>query len=240
MVSTIEALTVAEFAELKEREAKIENGLKAFYEVGQELIVIRDRKLYRQTHKTFEDYFQERWQMTRARAYQLMAASEVVESLSTMVDAPKPASERQTRPLNGLSPNQQQQVWAAATATTTKPTAAHVADTVRRLTKPNPLQVSQPATVIDESSPYHGQAVMVRKVEGAIVHCELQTGEPYPFLVSELRSDAQTPLPEQPKPEPVKPKLTLDLAKVLLHRVLDEVDPQHIPQALYLELQAVL
>ena len=41
---------------LAELELVIERGLKTFVEVGAALLGIRDGRLYRETHATFEDY----------------------------------------------------------------------------------------------------------------------------------------------------------------------------------------
>jgi hypothetical protein len=98
---------------LQELEAIVAQGLQTFYEVGQALIEIRDRKLYRATHKTFEAYCQEKWSLTRPRAYQFMDASEVVQNLSTMVDK-IPTNERQVRPLTKLPQTQQLEIWQKA------------------------------------------------------------------------------------------------------------------------------
>src|SRR5690606_26347192 len=62
---------------------------------------------------------------------------QVVENLGnlgTMV--PKPANERQARPLTKLPPEQQREAWeeAVATAPDGRVTAAHVERTVKRLT----------------------------------------------------------------------------------------------------------
>ncbi len=58
---------------------------------------IRDKRLYRQTHSTFEAYCRERWGWSRQRAYQQIEAASYVSSLSTGVD--KPETERQARAL---------------------------------------------------------------------------------------------------------------------------------------------
>src|SRR5579885_2562724 len=222
MPKTIDALTVTEQTELDERESRIENGLKAFYEVGQELIAIRDRKLYRATYQTFEAYLQERWQMSRSRGYELMSASEVIENLSDMPD--KPENARQADALSKAPADQQQQAWteAVATAPNGKPTAAHVSDVVKRLTNPQPLQVEQTATVVEESSPYKGQTVTVKRTEGAIAICETEGGESYPFLSTELQPDQ----PATPHPTPHTPHPTPKLSEAaqlrsLLQRILE-------------------
>jgi hypothetical protein len=51
---------------------------------------INERRLYRATHSTFQEYCADKWNMTAARAYQLCDAAEVMKSLppgtSTIVD----------------------------------------------------------------------------------------------------------------------------------------------------------
>jgi len=65
------------------------------------LITIRDGRLYRATHGTFEAYCTEKWNLSRKRAYDFVDASEVVAAMSPMGDI-LPDSERQVRPLTPL------------------------------------------------------------------------------------------------------------------------------------------
>jgi hypothetical protein len=74
---------------LTQCEAVIERGLESYAEVGTALTEIRDRRLYRATHETFEAYLHERWSMSRPRAYQLIEAAATVGVLSTNVDTPR-------------------------------------------------------------------------------------------------------------------------------------------------------
>ncbi len=60
-------------------ERKVE---RAFYEAGKALKELRDRRLYRSTHKTFEEYCLDRFGMKRAHSYRLIDAALVVENLS--------------------------------------------------------------------------------------------------------------------------------------------------------------
>ncbi|NJL33925.1 MAG: hypothetical protein HC893_08770 [Chloroflexaceae bacterium] len=53
--------------ELERCEQIIERGLKTFFEVGAALVRVRDLKLYRVEHRTFEAYCQERWGIERRR-----------------------------------------------------------------------------------------------------------------------------------------------------------------------------
>jgi hypothetical protein len=101
--------------DLFEHEKVIEQGLAGFVEVGLALLAIRDGKKYRHAgYATFEDYCQRRWNMTRKRGYDLMAAAETVAELSPMGDIPQPQSERQVRPLRAVDPAERAEVWAEA------------------------------------------------------------------------------------------------------------------------------
>jgi hypothetical protein len=85
-------LDAGEFARLHELERVVKRGAKTFLAVGNALAEIRDSKLYRESHSSFAAYLDERWGMSRARGYQLIAAAE----LSTTVDTP-PETEREAR-----------------------------------------------------------------------------------------------------------------------------------------------
>ena len=63
-------------AHLAELETVIERGRQTFIEVGAALMEIRDQRLYRETHATFEGYCKERWGFTyRFANLQISAAS---------------------------------------------------------------------------------------------------------------------------------------------------------------------
>ena len=102
--------------ELEHQEAIIRDGMKSFLFVGQALITIREQQLYKDDHKTFESYCQERWQFGRSYANKLIEAAAVVTNLGTIV--PKtggvlPSNESQARALATSTDDaeQQQQVW---------------------------------------------------------------------------------------------------------------------------------
>lgn len=134
---------------LTQQEAIIERGLQTFYEVGIALLTIRDQRLYRQAHASFEDYCHERWGLSRPRAYQLIEAAAVRANVSTIVDI-LPANEAQARPLTSLPPQRQAEVWqeAVETAPEGKITAAHVARTVERMTAPPPITATELLTPV--------------------------------------------------------------------------------------------
>jgi hypothetical protein len=71
-----QALTTSESARLVELEGVIERGLKSFIVVGLALQEIRGSKLYRTEHKTFEDYLDKRWALSRRYSRQLLTRSQ--------------------------------------------------------------------------------------------------------------------------------------------------------------------
>lgn len=125
-------LPAAEAAALAEHEAVIERGIKTFYEVGTALADIRDRELYRAEHGSFEAYCQQRWQMSRAHAYRMIEAAEVVSPIGD-TNLPLPANEGQARELARVPEPERAEVWAATVERTDgKPTAAAVRDTYQQ------------------------------------------------------------------------------------------------------------
>ena len=62
--------------------------------------MIRDARLYRGTHATFEDYAEQRWDVSRSQAYRLIDAWPLAERLSPMGDT---LNERQIRELLPLA-----------------------------------------------------------------------------------------------------------------------------------------
>ncbi len=64
----MQALTSSEATRLAELEEQISSGLATFVAVGQALLEVRDRRLYRQTHATFEAYCRERWGIGRSHS----------------------------------------------------------------------------------------------------------------------------------------------------------------------------
>jgi hypothetical protein len=86
-------LDTLERGRLTELEAVIERGIATFVDVGLALAEIRDGRLYRQTHSTFDDYCRERWGFSRSRGYRLIRAAELA-AVSPVGDIP---NERQAR-----------------------------------------------------------------------------------------------------------------------------------------------
>ena len=79
--------------------------------------MISVRRLYRETHATFEAYCRERWGWSRQHAYRQIQAAQVA-GMSPMGD--KPANERQARAMLDTKPAQQKRPSAERAAQITK------------------------------------------------------------------------------------------------------------------------
>lgn len=126
--------TAVDTDRLAELEHVIERGLNTFVDVGNALMEIRDSRLYRNSHATFEEYCRDKWGMSRFYAHRLIDAAIITTNLLPMGNI-LPDSERQARPLTSLAPDQQREVWqrAVETAPDGKVTADHVQKTVEDL-----------------------------------------------------------------------------------------------------------
>jgi len=107
-------LTLAEALDLDRLEGQIEHGLETFAAIGRALEEIRDRKLYRALHATWDDYCQARWNFTRQHAARLINAYQVVELLSAS-GAPEVPNEHVARALGAIEDDgKRETVWLAA------------------------------------------------------------------------------------------------------------------------------
>lgn len=114
----MELLTLSgkEISTLRKCEAVIEKGLSTFREVGQALLQIKEQSLHRSDYTTFADYCEQRWNFTRQRAYQLIAAVKVGKECQQAVDKNSPSlqDEYASRELGKVSEEKRQEVLDAA------------------------------------------------------------------------------------------------------------------------------
>lgn len=161
-------LSLAETTELARCELLIERGLSTFVEVGEALLRIRDGRLYRETHRTFEDYCRERWDLKRQRAYELMQASEIVGVLSEISDTvPLPARESHAAELAPLrdEPDELREAWSEAVERHgERPTAAEVREVVDEKRNGNGRMAVHYSSATDEwatgPAPHGGQLAL--------------------------------------------------------------------------------
>lgn len=106
------ALAVGERDRLAACEGVIDRGLATFVQVGEALVEIRESRLYRDAHATFEAYCRQRWGFSKVRATQLITAAEAVTVVTTG-DTPAPRSERVARELVPLrsDPDRLREAW---------------------------------------------------------------------------------------------------------------------------------
>ncbi|MBN3884831.1 MAG: hypothetical protein HWQ44_18240 [Nostoc sp. JL34] len=76
----VSELTEQEISDRLHLERKVE---RAFFEAGKALAQLRDRRLYRSTHRTFEEYCRDRFGYTHRRVNYLIAASVVFDNIVT-------------------------------------------------------------------------------------------------------------------------------------------------------------
>lgn len=108
-----------------------------FLKAGQALSRIRDGKLWRDErpgrgeafYRSFSDYLDRRWAISRRHAYRLLDAAEVVGGLQKLCPTGHnilPMNERQVRELKGLPAGVRQAAWDRATEGGRQPTADEV------------------------------------------------------------------------------------------------------------------
>ena len=135
-------LSVIERSNLQRLETQIENGLQTFLQVGLALKDIRDLKLYREDHQTFEKYVSEKWGHSRQWAHQLINAviieQQIGENVSNCLQTPK--TESQYRELAKLEPDKIPEVWEAVTKeceeTGEQPTARKIKQFAAEIVEP--------------------------------------------------------------------------------------------------------
>lgn len=112
-------LSKDEFQELQKQEAIIETGVNI---VGKALSIIRDKRLYRDSHSSFEDYCQDRWGISKRHSNRLIQAEKVIDNLGPMGPT-QPLSERQARELVKSEPEIQRLIHKEIQEGTNKATA---------------------------------------------------------------------------------------------------------------------
>jgi hypothetical protein len=138
-------LDVSERAALLKCEKTIEEGRRTFVEVGNALAAIRDARLYRESHKTFEAYCRQRWDIGRAHAYRLIESAAVASNLSPIGDkscpsscpSSQPQSEAAARALAKAPPEKRAEVMQAVADASKAPTAAAIKKAVESVARAN-------------------------------------------------------------------------------------------------------
>ncbi len=128
-------LNTIERRDLRNAETAIKKGQLTFVEVGNALLTVREGKLYRESHKTFEAYCKDRWGFERRHAYRLIGAAAVADEMSPI--GHKIKNESQARELGNVPEEDRVQVLEQATeATDGKPTAKAIREAAEQIVEP--------------------------------------------------------------------------------------------------------
>jgi hypothetical protein len=104
-------LTKHEKYQLDHCEKILQTGLRTFFDVGNALTTIRDGRLHRTTHSTFESYCRDHWGIGRSYASRVIGAAERIKLLPPGETIPKPCNEFQVRPFLKLKPEAFLKAW---------------------------------------------------------------------------------------------------------------------------------
>lgn len=185
-------LNLAERARLETNEASIAWNLRSFVDVGVALAEIRDFKLHRETHETFDAYVRDRWDFQRAYAYRLIAAAEVVADVagvSPKGDTKKkkgiqprtdlvPMTESHARAMVKLDRDERREVWkqvlhdAPKVSGVPRITAELVAITAKRyITPPDelPEELREPVAQKPPRTTHHAPRTTVDEIDAEII-----------------------------------------------------------------------
>ncbi|MFN6499067.1 MAG: hypothetical protein RMX65_019005 [Nostoc sp. DedQUE01] len=152
-------LTEQEQSDRLHLERKVE---RAFFEAGKALVELRDRRLYRSTHKTFEEYCRDRFGFSRRQPYHLMEAAVIFDNLVEKCERNVhilPTNEWQVRPLAKLDPNTQPEAWQQAVESANGKVPSHriVKDAVQKIMErtqvPNSYQISEVCQILAKDNP---------------------------------------------------------------------------------------
>ena len=162
-------ITQEESVRLAELESRIESSVAI---VGRDLFEIRQNRLYRQAHDTFEDYCQARFGMDRRYINRQIQAATIIDTLGSNGPQNLPTTERQARPLAKLPAEQQPAAWEKAQEIAKeegKPVAARhveaaVLEVMPKTEDPEPLVVD--GTDDDAAPPARRQPMKVIESEG--------------------------------------------------------------------------
>ncbi|BAZ09795.1 hypothetical protein NIES4071_16050 [Calothrix sp. NIES-4071] len=160
----VEIVSASELSydEQRERERLERQVERAFYEAGRALRELRDQRLYRSSHKTFEEYCHDRFGYSRRQSYYLIDASAVVDNLLEKCEQIVhilPTNENQVRSLTSLEPEVQCKVWEQAVkeASPKVPSGKAVksiVDRIRERTRiPVPYLSGEVCTIITKENP---------------------------------------------------------------------------------------
>ena len=148
-------LSEAEQSEKKRLEGVVS---EAVWNAGKALRELRDKKLYRDTHTSFERYCREQFGHSRQKSDYLIAGANIYHNLTTNRCEILPTTEFQVRPLGVLENSDQVVAWEKSVeiANGKVPTHRIVKQVVREMTreeKDNPFELGEVVGIMSLDNP---------------------------------------------------------------------------------------
>jgi hypothetical protein len=132
IIETMESVNLTEMSFMDRTKLYCEVEAKSFYLRGRILQSIKEDNCFKEAgYETFEKAVKDILSISRSFAYRIMDATTTYETLSPTGRHFLPTSERQLRPLTGLEPEQQIEVWQEV-AKDKVPTAKEVQKAVNK------------------------------------------------------------------------------------------------------------
>ncbi len=85
--------------------------------------MIRDARLYRATHGSFESYCREKWKMTPQHCNRLISSADVIQKLEPIGSKSQITTESQARELAKVEPAKREEVVRKADVASVKPSS---------------------------------------------------------------------------------------------------------------------
>lgn len=137
MTTTLQnKLTPEEAAIYAECKRVVADGMAEFVKIGNALLTISDKRLYREEYSTFEEFCQAEYEISASRAYRLCAGAETVKVLPNGQQS-QVKNERQARELSKAAPEQREEVLEEA-ASAEPVTAKAIRKAIQRRQSPAP------------------------------------------------------------------------------------------------------
>jgi len=225
-MSALNELRKDERSALRAYEATISEGLAGIIRVGNALTVIRDERLYRSTHDTFESYCEAGWKLGRQRAYALIDTATTAAQMSEISDTP-PVIESHAAELFKVPQEKRAAVWektveSAPRTTDGRPkvTASLVRAVAERESEPTTRASLRPSAKHvpsgDVSTPPENLTRLIRNLREAI-ECEPTAA---PYALQRLQSEAARGLYSPATSDPHQAFVSLgDLVADLMERL---------------------
>jgi hypothetical protein len=153
--SPFQLLNEAELAEKKRLEAVV---VGAVWAAGKALQQLRDQKLYRDTHPSFERYCREKFGHSRQKSDYLIVGANIYANLTSNRCQILPTTEFQVRPLGVLETSLQVVAWEKAVAISQGKVPTHriVKQVVREMTwevRENPFELGEVVGILSQDNP---------------------------------------------------------------------------------------